>query len=104
MPNFGQVPPRQLQLPPEIPTYLWQAIAVTVCCCLPFGIVAIVKAADVGTKMALHDYVGARASSDSARFWCWIGFGAGLLFLFGYFLLVVFGVISESAWQQDYDY
>ena len=30
---------------PDIPNYLWQSIAVTICCCLPFGIVGQVSLA-----------------------------------------------------------
>ena len=37
--------------PATIPNYLVQAILVTLCCCLPFGIVAIVYAAQVNSKL-----------------------------------------------------
>jgi hypothetical protein len=69
----------------NVPSYLPQAILCTICCCLPFGIVAIVYAAQVGSKLSLGDYEGARISSDSARTWCWIAFGVGLVsnLLFG---------------------
>jgi len=35
-----------------VPNYLVQAILCTICCCLPFGIVAIVYAAQVNGKVA----------------------------------------------------
>jgi len=63
----------------DIPSYLAQAILTTLCCCLPFGIVAIVFAAQVKSKISVGDYEGARRSSDSARMWCWIAFGLGLV-------------------------
>lgn len=63
----------------RIANYLWQSIAVTVCCCLPFGIPAIIFASQVNTKMAAGDLAGAQESSRKARLWCWLAFGVGLL-------------------------
>jgi hypothetical protein len=63
----------------QIPNYLVQAILTTVCCCLPFGIVAIVYAAQVNGKLAAGDYAGAKSASDSAKMWCWVAFGLGLV-------------------------
>jgi Interferon-induced transmembrane protein/zinc-ribbon domain len=77
----------------NIPTYLVQAILVTLFCCQPFGIVAIVYAAQVGSKLAAGDYAGAQAASASAKMWCWIGFGIcliGGLFYFGIMVLTGF--------------
>lgn len=62
-----------------IPNYLWQSIAITVCCCLPFGIVAIVYAAQVKSKVSIGDIPGAQEASNKAKMWCWIGFGIGIL-------------------------
>ena len=64
---------------PAVPNYLWQSIVVTACCCLPFGIVAIVFAAQVNSKLAAGDVQGAMASSRKANMWCWIAFGLGLV-------------------------
>ena len=61
-----------------IPNYLWQAIVCTVCCCIPLGIPAIVYAAQVNTKVAQGDLVGASNSSKNAKMWCWIAFGVGI--------------------------
>ena len=65
---------------PTVPNYLWQSIAVTACCCLPFGIAAIVFAAQVNSKLEAGDLQGAMESSRKAKMWCWIGFGLGLVF------------------------
>ena len=62
----------------HVPNYLVQAILVTIFCCLPFGIVAIVFAAQVNSKLQVGDINGAMASSRKAKMWCWIGFGSGL--------------------------
>lgn len=63
----------------EIPNYLVQAILVTVFCFLPLGIVAIVFAAQVNTRVAAGDIEGAKKSSKNAKMWCWISFGTGIL-------------------------
>jgi hypothetical protein len=63
----------------KIPNYLVQSILITLCCCLPFGIPAIVYAAQVNSKQAGGDLVGAQDSSKKAKMWCWIGFGFGLV-------------------------
>jgi hypothetical protein len=64
---------------PNVPNYLWQAIVVTLCCCLPFGIPAIVFASQVNAKLAAGDVSGAMASSGKAKMWCWISFALGLV-------------------------
>ena len=60
-------------------TYLWQSIAVTCCCCLPFGIVSIVKAASVSSKYNSGDYAGAVAASESAKTWAMWGMICGIV-------------------------
>ena len=63
----------------SIPNYLVQSILVTLCCCLPFGIVAIVYAAQVNSKFNAGDATGAQYSSAQAKKWCWIGVIVGLV-------------------------
>ncbi len=62
----------------NIPNYLPQAILVTICCCLPAGIVSIVFAAQVNGKIARGDLIGARSSSNNAKTWAWVAFGLGI--------------------------
>lgn len=73
---------------PHVPNYLVQSILVTLCCCLPFGIVAIIYAAQVNTKLGAGDIAGATAASRSARLWCWISLACGLLALIPYLVLM----------------
>jgi hypothetical protein len=61
-----------------VPNYLVQSILVTLCCCLPFGVVAIIFAAQVNSKLAAGDYAGAVDSSQKAKMWSWIAFGIGI--------------------------
>lgn len=72
--SFGVPPPAQV-----IPNYLIQSIFVTVCCCLPLGVVAIVFAAQVNSKLAAGDVAGALEASSKAKLFCWIAFGLGLV-------------------------
>jgi hypothetical protein len=64
---------------PHVPNYLVQAILVTLCCCLPFGIVALVFSAQVNSKLAAGDVAGAQASSRSAKTWTIVALIAGIL-------------------------
>src|SRR5262249_27016558 len=63
---------------PDIPNYLAPAILCTIFCCLIGGIIAIVNAAQVNSKLAAGDIAGARRASDQAKMWCWISFGVWL--------------------------
>jgi hypothetical protein len=73
----------------NIPTYLVQAILVTCLCCMPFGVVAIVYAAQASSKISAGDYAGARQSSDAAKMWCWIGFGLWAVAVVGWLTLAL---------------
>ena len=81
---------------PDVPNYLVPAILTTVFCCLPFGIVSIVYAAQVNGKVAAGDRTGALESSRNARMWAWISFGSGLVLIVGYLIVVVVGAIAQS--------
>jgi hypothetical protein len=56
-----------------------QAILVTLFCCIPLGIVGIVKSREVNKKLAANDYAGALAASNSTRTILWWGFGTGIV-------------------------
>jgi hypothetical protein len=73
----------------NIPNYLVQAILVTIFCCLPLGIPAIVFAAQVNGKAERGDYNGALDSSKKAKMWSWISFGVGLAVALIYAIFVV---------------
>ena len=80
-----------------IPNQLVWAILVTLFCCLPGGIVAIVYAAQVDGKAAAGDYAGAQQSSDNAKLWCWISLGVGLLAILGWFGLMGLGILADAG-------
>lgn len=83
--------------PPHIPNYLVQAILVTIFCCLPFGIVSIVYAAQVNAKLDAGDVPGAMQASNNAKIWMWFAFGAGLFVVVGYMALEVLGLAFGAA-------
>lgn len=90
------VPQQAPMYRPEIPTRLAPAILVTLFCCLPFGIVSIVYAAQVSSKAAAGDIPGAMECSEKAKMWCWLSFWLGLIPMLLYFMLVLFGIIAGA--------
>jgi hypothetical protein len=67
-PGYGPQQPYGAQ-PPMPDTYMVWAILATLLCCLPFGIVSIVKASQVSTLYYQGNYAEARAASRAARNW-----------------------------------
>jgi hypothetical protein len=55
------------------------AILVTLFCCLPLGIVAIVFAAKANSLKAAGDIAGALDAAQKAKVWTWLAFGLGIL-------------------------
>ena len=75
--NTSQAPPTLNQNVPN--ASLVGPILVTLFCCMPFGIVGIVYAAQVQSKVAGNDIAGAQASATAAKNWTMWGFIIGLL-------------------------
>lgn len=57
------------------------AILVTIFCCLPLGIVAIVFAAMGMSREGSGDYAGAESAARTARILNWISFGVGVAWI-----------------------
>lgn len=101
--NVTQAPPPpppydgQSQGVTQIPNYLVPSILVTILCCLPLGIPAIVFAAQVNGKVQAGDIQGAMDSSKKAKMFCWIAFACGLVFGLMYLGLVVLGVAADMG-------
>ena len=64
---------------PKPDNYMVWAILSTICCCLPFGIVAIVKASDVNSLYIRKQYDAAFQASEDAKKWSLIAFIVGLI-------------------------
>lgn len=87
--------------PGEVPNYLVWAILTTIFCCLPFGIVSIVYAAQVNGKLAAGDYAGAVASSNNAKRWAIISAVTALVLFVLYIVVVIaFTMMGMGNMQQ----
>ena len=76
------------------PNYLVWAILTTILCCLPFGIVSIVYAAQVNSKWQAGDFEGARLSSKNAKIWAWVAFAVGLGSVLIWLILSALGLVA----------
>ena len=94
-PNCGTAVVQAAPQPP-VENYLVPAILVTLCCCLPGGIVAIVYAAQVNSKLAGGDISGAMNASRNAKMWSWISAGAGLLLSLVYGVVTAIGIAGSN--------
>ena len=68
--------------PPCPPTYTVWAVLATVLCCLPFGIVAIVKGNNVTSLYTQGKYDLALMASDEAKKWTIVAFVLGIVTCF----------------------
>lgn len=87
---------KQPQSSPHVPppNYLVWAILTTILCCLPFGIVSIIYAAQVNSKWTAGDYEGAKFSSKNAKIWAWVAFAVGVTGIIIWIILVVLGIVA----------
>lgn len=67
-------------------------ILVTLFCCLPFGIVSIVYASQVPTKVAANDIEGAKLAAKTSKTWMVWGLITGLI---GIVLLIFLQVVAS---------
>ena len=85
--------PQQAYIP-QPSSYLGLAILTTICCCLPLGIVAIIKGNKVNSLYAAKQYDAAIAASNEAKSWCIYGIVA--YFVIG-LIIGLIGVIGGAA-------
>jgi hypothetical protein len=97
-------PPSLGQPRPHVPNYLAPAILCTIFCCLPFGIPAIVFAAQVNSKLQSGNVQGAVESSRKAKTWCWIAFWLGIIPIVFWIIMMSIGAISggmHGSWRTN---
>lgn len=86
-PNYRPTPPK---------TWLVESILVTLFCCLPFGIVGIIKAASVESAFYAGRIEEAERASREARKWTligfWIGMASLLIYVIMWAVLFAFGI------------
>ena len=81
--------------PTNVPNYLVPAI-ISVFCCWPLAIVAIIFAAQVNGKVASGDIAGAMEASKKAKMFSFIAIGIGLVVGVIYLLLTILGVVAGN--------
>ena len=79
----------------SIKTHLTEAILVTLFCCLPFGIVAIVNAAKVSGLVAAGKYNEAMEASNNASKWVKISLIVGIIVNILVFVVNMAGALAE---------
>jgi hypothetical protein len=85
------------------PNYLVWSILTTIFCCLPFGIVSIIFAAQVNSKWQAGDQQGAMSSSKNAKMWAWISFFAAIAVAIIYIALIALGIGSAAILGGIFD-
>jgi hypothetical protein len=86
----------------EPPNYLWQSIVVTVLCCLPFGIPAIIFSTKVKPAFQTGDYAAAADASKKAKLWCIIALIVGLVVNILVFIAQFAFAFTAAAAPQSY--
>lgn len=95
--NYRQQNPT---MPPVKPNNnLIMAIFTTICCCLPFGIVGIIKATKVDSYYNTGQYQAAQAAANDAKKWSLIGIVVGLvvqIIYLAFYGFAILGNLTES--------
>jgi hypothetical protein len=86
-------PPPPAGTSENIPNYLVPAI-ISAICCFPLGIISIVFAAQVNSKVASGDIAGAQSASKMAKLFSFILLGLAILGWGGY---IIFWVLIGGA-------
>ena len=90
-PGYGPQQPYGAR-PPMPDTYLVWAILATLLCCMPFGIVSIVKASQVSSLYSQGRYQEAVAASEAAKKWAIWSAVAGVVISIIVIVLQIVGI------------
>lgn len=82
---------------PEIPNYLPWAIAATLLCCLPAGIVSIVYSSKANTAKSVGNFAEALEAAKQAKTWLNVSVGVGLGFTLLYVIMMIIAAASGSV-------
>jgi hypothetical protein len=81
--GYGQAEPPP---PGRPPSYIGYSALVTLFCCFPFGLVAMVWGLLVLMRSGSGDAEGAKRASDMAEKWMYAGCGAAFLLFIGWLI------------------
>lgn len=82
----------------EVQNYLIPAILSTIFCCLPLGVVSIIFATQVNSKVASGDMAGAAEASKKAKMFMFISVGLGVLtYAIVIVCWIIFGIAAVSS-------
>ena len=84
-------PPPSSGAPTSVPNYLVPSI-LSLICCLPLGIVAIIFAARVNGQVQTGDTAGALDSSRKAKMFSYIGIILGLIWIIIWVVMMALGI------------
>ncbi len=88
-------PPPSGGAPTNVPNYLVPAI-ISIFCCTPLGIAALIFATQVNSKVQAGDMAGAQDASKKAKLFAFIAIGLGLAAILIYVVWIVL-VVGLSA-------
>ncbi len=74
-----------------VPNYLVPAI-ISIFCCWPLAIPAIIFATQVNSKLAAGDVAGAEDASKKAKMFAFIAIGIGVVIILIYVIMLVLGL------------
>lgn len=80
----------------QVANHMVGAILCTLFCCLPCGIVAIVKASQVNTKLAQGDVAGAEDAARSAKTWILVAVILGVIVILINILIQLIALIAAA--------
>jgi hypothetical protein len=79
-----------------VPNYMVPAI-ISIFCCWPLAIPAIIFAAQVNNKVAAGDVAGAQDSSKKAKMFAFIAIGLGVAGMVIYGIMMILGVAISNS-------
>lgn len=96
-PQAPQAPQGQCGFSNAAPSnFLPLAIFTTVCCCVPLGIVSIIKANKANELASKGDFAGAAAAASEAKMWAIIGIIGGFIVgIISFVINFAAGIASE---------
>lgn len=66
---------RESQVDVAVDCLIGMSLFVMMCCCVPFGIIATMKALEARSRQQVGDAIGAQSAANSSRMWA----GSGML-------------------------